>query len=264
LSETSHLTEDFFAEPRKVVVDGLVFVEAHADGGGATAEARFGKELADQDSRVCAVVADAPIENGSRVGDVLEKLADLGIVRGIRRSFPGDLAATLDSSFVTGVRTVGKFGLSFEFGLHHWALVFAVELAKRCPDVQFVLNHMALPDIRHAIEEPWRSQIREMGRLPNVIVKISGVIAAAGQGWKASEVKPYVTHAIESFGFDRVMFGSDWPVSKITHPYDAWVDLVADAVRGSSVAEQAALFRGNARRHYRIPLSTVVLESPAA
>jgi L-fuconolactonase len=132
-------------------------------------------------------------------------------------------------------------------------MVFAIELARRCPDVQFVLDHIGKPGIKHGLREPWWSQIRELAALPNVTVKVSGVITEADHAaWTAAQVKPYVAHVIESFGFDRVMYGSDWTVSELTHRYPQWVAILDEVVAGASQSEQRALYRNTAKRVYRL------------
>ena len=121
-------------------------------------------------------------------------------------------------------------------------MVFAVELVRRCPEVQFVLDHIGKPGIRHGLWEPWKSQIRELAALPNIVVKISGVITEADhKAWKKEQVMPYVAHVIECFGFDRVMFGSDWTVSELTHRYPDWVAIVDEVIDGCSEAEARKL-----------------------
>lgn len=246
----AHLPEDLLGSGLSTVVEGMVFVEAHADGDRYLDEARFGRELMRRSPKVVAIVADAPVERGAAVADDLAELRKLGGVKAIRR-FPGNPSRSLDDDFLEGVRTVGRHGLAFEFGLLHGALPYAVEIARRCPEVEFTLNHIALPDIKHDLREPWWSLIRDMGRLPNVVCKISGAIAGADpKRWTPEQVLPYLRHAVDSFGFDRAMFGSDWPVSDLTHGYDTWVELVAAAAEGSSADEQEKLFRGTAIRRY--------------
>jgi len=86
-----------------------------------------------------------------------------------------------------------------------------------------------------------------------VVCKVSGVITEADHGaWTKEQVKPYVAHAIECFGFDRVMYGSDWTVSELTHPYPTWVEILDEVVSGASEADVRKLYRGNAIRIYRL------------
>ena len=124
---------------------------------------------------------------------------------------------------------------------------------RRCPDVIFILDHIGKPDIRHGLREPWWSQMRELAALGNVYCKISGAITEARQpSWRPEDLLPYVVHAIECFGFGRVMFGGDWPVSALTHGYGTWLAFVTNVVKGSTKAECQALFQGNAAGVYRL------------
>ena len=132
-------------------------------------------------------------------------------------------------------------------------MAYALELVRRCPDVQFVLDHIGKPSIRHGLREPWWSQMRELAALPNVVVKLSGVVTEADHAaWRPEQVTPYVAHVIETFGFDRVMYGSDWTVSNLTHRYPQWVDILDGVVTGASADELTKLYRGTASRIYRL------------
>jgi L-fuconolactonase len=116
-----------------------------------------------------------------------------------------------------------------------------------------VLDHIGKPGIKHGLREPWWSQMRELARLPNVVCKVSGVITEADHGtWTKEQVKPYVAHAIECFGFERVMYGSDWTVSELTHPYPTWVEILDEVVAGVNKADIRKLYRDNAIRIYRL------------
>jgi L-fuconolactonase len=92
-----------------------------------------------------------------------------------------------------------------------------------------------------------------MAALPNVVCKVSGVITEADHaGWRKEEVKPYIAHVIEAFGFDRVMYGSDWTVSSLTHAYPVFVEILDEVVAGASEAERRKLYRDTAIRVYRL------------
>ena len=100
----------------------------------------------------------------------------------------------------------------------------AIALADVAPGVQFVLDHCGVPAIKDRAEHPWREKIAEIARRPNVAVKISGVVAYAdGATWTVDDIRPYVEHAIERFGWDRVVWGSDWPVCTLTASLSTWM-----------------------------------------
>ena len=124
---------------------------------------------------------------------------------------------------------------------------------KRCPDVSFVLDHIGKPGIKHGMWEPWKTRIRELSRMPNIVVKVSGVVTEADhQGWTKDQVKPYVEHVIDCFGFDRCMYGSDWTVSELTHQYPDWVAILDEVTAGASEAEKRSFWRETAIRTYRL------------
>jgi L-fuconolactonase len=252
----THRLADFDAARGDVAVDKLVFAEVAVDAGLHLEEAAFVQEMADGDPRLCGMVAHLPVEKGTAIERDLVALQRFKSLRGIRRliEIESDPTFCLEPGFIAGVKLVGQYGLTFDLCVKHWALVFALELARRCPDVMFVLDHIGKPGIRHGLREPWWSQLRALAALPNVVCKLSGVITEADHGsWTREQVKPYVAHAIDCFGFDRVMYGSDWTVSELTHRYPTWVEILDEVVAGASKAELRRLYRDNAIRVYRLP-----------
>jgi L-fuconolactonase len=249
---------EFDAVRGAVQVDGIVFAEVWVDPGLHVQEAAFVQEMADADKRLCGMVAHAPVEKGAAVAEDLAELQKFGALRGIRRliEIERDPGICLEPGFVEGVRTVGRHGLPFDICVKHFAMAYALELVRRCPDVQFVLDHIGKPCIKHGLREPWWGQIRELAKLPNVVVKLSGVITEADHAaWTAEQVMPYVAHVVDAFGFDRLMYGSDWTVSELTHRYPEWVAILDRVVAGASVEELRSLYRGTAIRTYRLPLA---------
>jgi L-fuconolactonase len=251
----THTLADFDAARGSVQVQALVFAEVAVDPGLHVEEAAFVQEMADADPRLAGMVAHAPVEKGAAVDADLDALSKFSTLRGIRRLIQTEMAQDfcLEPGFLEGVRRVGRRGLVFDICVKHWGMVFAIELARRCPDVHFVLDHIGKPGIKYGLREPWWSQIRELAALPNVTVKVSGVITEADHAtWTAEQVKPYVAHVIETFGFDRVMYGSDWTVSELTHRYPQWVAILDEVVAGASQSEKRALYRNTAKRVYRL------------
>jgi L-fuconolactonase len=252
----THGLEDFDRARGPVAVDKIVFAEVAVDPGLHLDEAAFIQELADADPRLSGIVAHAPLEKGAAVETDLAKLTTFRNVRGIRRLIESERnpAFCLEPGFLEGLLLLPKFGLTFDICLKHFAMAYALELTRRCPDVQFVLDHIGKPDIKNGLREPWQGQIAELARRPNVVCKLSGVITEADhKSWTAEQVKPYVSHVIETFGFDRVMYGSDWTVSELTHRYPTWVEMVDEIANGASDAEIRALYRETAIRTYRLP-----------
>jgi L-fuconolactonase len=238
-----------------VTIDRLVFMEVDAAPGQELDEALFIDSLARQDSRIGAIVASAPVEIGAAVAEDLERLAKLPRVRGIRRLIQSLPRADdcLTPAFVEGVREVGRFGLTFDLCITHAQLESATELVRRCPEVEFVLDHLAKPPVASGQREPWMRQMRILAELPNVVVKLSGIVTETGRaGWSLDQLRPYLDHAVESFGFSRVLFGSDWPVVNLASTYANWVDVMDGVLAGVPDLDLRRFYRDNAIRTYRL------------
>ncbi|HEY1719604.1 MAG TPA: amidohydrolase family protein [Magnetospirillaceae bacterium] len=254
--DRTYLLKDFDAARAQVQVDKLVFAEVAVGPGLHREEAKFVQEMAEADPRLCGMVAHVPAEKGTVIEGDLMALKQYRTLRGIRRLIETerDPSFCLEPDFIAAVKLIGKHGLTFDICVKHWAMVYAIELVKRCPDVQFVLDHIGKPGIKHGLREPWWGQIEELSKLPNVVVKVSGVITEADHAtWTKDQVKPYVAHVIETFGFDRAMYGSDWTVSELTHQYPVWVEIIDEVIKGASEAEQRKLYRDTAMRIYKLP-----------
>lgn len=249
------LLEQYDQARAGVEVDRIVFVEVWADPGQYLQEASFIAGLADRDRRLQGIVAAAPLERGAAVTPDLEKLAAHEITRSIRRliEIETDPEFCVQPGFIEGVKLLPRFDLAFDLCLYHHQLPSVIELVRRCPEVRFVLDHIGKPAIRDGLIEPWREHIRELAELPNVWCKLSGVATEADHaGWTREQLRPYIEHVIDCFGFDRIMYGADWPVSELTHRYPEWVEILEWVVAGCSAEELQKLFRDNAIAFYRL------------
>lgn len=251
----TYLLEDFDKARQQVAVEKIVFAEVAVDPGLHIEEAAFIQAMADKDSRLSGIIAHLPLEKGVGVESDIAALKQFRNLRGIRRLIETERnpAFCLEPEFLAALKLLPRHNLSFDICVKHWAMTYAIELVKRCPDVSFVLDHIGKPDIKNGLRQPWWGQIKELAALPNVVCKISGVVTEANHAsWKPDDVKPYVAHVIDSFGFDRVMYGSDWTVSELTHSYPTWVQIIDDVIAGCSDAERRKLYRETAIRTYRL------------
>src|SRR5271166_439488 len=105
--------------------------------------------------------------------------------------------------------------------------------------LHFVLDHCGIPAIKDRAEHPWREKIAEIAKRPNVAVKVSGVVAYADPMWTVDDIQPYVEHAIASFGWDRVVWGSDWPVCTLTASLSMWMAATHAITLGCSMRARA-------------------------
>lgn len=183
--------------------------------------------------------------------DYLERVLTIPGVKGMRRilhTLPDELSAS--ALFAENLRRLGPAGLPFSLCLQARQLPIGLELVKRCPDVLFVLDHCGNPDVGAGALDPWRSDLKAMAAMPNVVAKISGIVASAKAGWTADDLRPFIEHVIACFGWNRVVWGSDYPVCTLTADLDRWLAATKEIVAGASKDEQAMLFSENAERIY--------------
>lgn len=247
--------DHLIAAAKPYEIEGTVFVEVDVDHPDYMKEARWVQAIADRDPRMKACVACLPVEKGLTIEREMEELAALPVARGVRRLIQNqpDPEFVLQKDFIEAVRCLPKYNLSFDLCLYHYQLKTVVELVRTCPNVFFILDHIAKPAIKDGVKEPWATQIRDMAQLPNVVCKLSGVTTEADHAsWTPDQLRPYIEHVIDVFGFDRVLYGGDWPVSELAGPYTAWIGVLDQVTASCSEHERRKLFNENAKRVYRL------------
>lgn len=183
----------------------------------------------------------------------LERIAAIPGVKGLRRilhTVPDELSQ--GDLFAANLRRLAPLGLNFDLCYRADQLPIGHALVAKCPDVTFVLDHCGNPDVARGSLDPWRDDIRRLAELPNINAKISGIVANARPDWTVDELRPYVEHVIDSFGWDRVVWGSDHPVCTLTANLTRWVEATQQIIAGASDDEKARLLHRNAERIYRI------------
>jgi len=172
-------------------------------------------------------------------------------VRHIVQSEPDDFL--LEPRFVRGVEMLAEFGLTYDILIYTKHLPVAREFVERFREQRFVLDHMAKPPIRRREREDWATGIRAMGKFGNVMCKLSGLVTEADwEDWEPDDIRPYLDVAVEAFGWERLMVGSDWPVCLVAARYSEVVDLFEDYFGGASGEVRDAVFGGNAARFWKL------------
>ena len=239
-----------------VSVEQFVFVEVDVNLPQHVDEAGWVAGLAQTERRLTGMVAALPLERGKAVEAELEKLLPHKILRGVRRLIQTqpDPEFCIKPAFIEGLKLLGRHGIPFDICIFHHQMPNTIRMVRQCPEVRFVLDHIGKPGIKAGLLDPWRVHLKELAALPNVHCKISGVATEADhKNWTREQLKPYIAHAIETFGFDRIMFGGDWHVAELAVPYPEWVAIVDWVVAGSTPAETRKLFRDNAIHFYNLP-----------
>jgi predicted TIM-barrel fold metal-dependent hydrolase len=230
-----HLNQAF-GLPADVPVDAFVYVQVDTTPAYGLLEARQAVE----DARLAGVVAWAPLEDGPIARTYLDALVRLGPkVKGVRRLIEPEPDTTFPLRLIDALRLLPEYGLTFDICIKHHQLPAVIEMVRACPQTQFVLDHLGKP----AALDPWREHLAQLAAQPNVVAKLSGLLT------EVADPAPYIAHALDVFGPDRLMFGSDWPVLTKVASYEHWLSVVEACVAATA---RNAIWSATARRVYRV------------
>ena len=188
----------------------------------------------------------------------MARIAKLPVIRGVRRLIQNqpNLDFVLQPDFIDALKLLPKYDLSFDICIFHHQFENTLTMVRRCPEVSFILDHIAKPGIKAGQLDPWRQNMRELSRQPNVVCKLSGVTNEADhKAWTREQLRPYIVHAIDCFGCERIMFGGDWPVSELADCYTEWIQVLDWVTSGCTAGEKRNFFRDNAIKAYRLNMA---------
>jgi L-fuconolactonase len=249
-------SDDYLKATAGLQIEGMIYIEVLTEPAYSLLEARDIAALSKQNPLLRGIVAWAPLEYGDRVRYYLEELRKLGPqIKGVRRINEHELdpAFVLQPDFIRGVQLLPEFGFTCDLSCTHVQLGETVELVRRCPQTHFILDHIGKPNVRGEEFESWAKELRDMASLPNVVCKISGVVTEADRAtWTIEQIKPYVRHVVESFGENRIVFGSDWPVATLATDYRRWVNTLDEITADLSTDQKRKLWAENAKKFYRL------------
>jgi len=232
-------------------IDKVMFIECNSLPTQNLAEVALIERMRQQDGRISGIVAYVDLTDTRSRDRTLDLLSIHQLVKGIRHNIQGEPAGfALQRSFVEGVLAVAAAGFTFDLCVTHNQLAETIELVAQCPAVRFALDHCGKPSIRAALVEPWLTHMRALAAFGNVSCKISGLLSEASQPWRPEAVTPYVLRAVDAFGMDRVMFGSDWPVVTLAGRFLDWYDLTWRIAASWTAHEQRRFYHDNAVSFY--------------
>jgi len=233
-------------------IQQTVAVQAH----GSVDETRWLLSLADQHPWIAGVVGWVNLE-APDVGQVLDELCQNPKLKAIR-AFVHDIEDPkwlLRPAVLRGLAEVERHGLAYDLLFRPQHLPLAQPLADKLPGLRLVIDHIAKPLIKDGVMEPWARDIAAAARIPGLYCKLSGMVTEANHAtWRPKDLQPYISHVLEHFGEDRLMFGSDWPVCLLAASYLQVVDALDTCleVAGVSRVGRAKIFGMNAARFYQL------------
>ncbi len=238
------MPEDALAVMRPKGIDACVVVQVRQ----TLDETRWMLQLADRHPFIAGVVGWVDLRSDDLDAQI-ESVAHPKLfgVRHIVQAEADDFL--LDERFWSGVERLARHGLAYDILIYARQMPAAIAFASRLPEARLVLDHLGKPDIRHGGFDSWRRDLDRMAAIPNVCAKLSGLVTEADWNrWTVDDLQRYVKAAIDAFGPQRLMFGSDWPVCTLAAQYGQVVEIVRTAIDERPQSEQDSIFGGAARR----------------
>ncbi|SDF19811.1 L-fuconolactonase [Mucilaginibacter pineti] len=231
-------------------VDGCVAVQASQ----TEQETTFLLALAAENDFIKGVVGWVDL----KADNLEEKLQDYKqnrVLKGFRHILQSepDKKHMLQPEFKKGIAALQKHGYTYDILIYPEHLPYAAQLAGEFPDQQFVVDHLAKPNIKDQQITEWKKGIQALAEYQNVHCKISGMLTEADwHSWKTEDFTPYLDVIFNAFGINRIMFGSDWPVCLLAGGYKRTVEIMQMYCAQLSKNEQSLFWGENAIAFYNL------------
>jgi L-fuconolactonase len=220
----------------------------------SVAESRWLLELANTNSFIAGIVGWADLMS-AEIDAQLDELCAHPKFKGVRHlveSEPND-DWLIRPAVLASLKKLSARGLSYDLLVHTRHLQYVPQVAERCPDLNLVIDHLAKPPIARDEFEEWSHALKPVAHYPNIHCKLSGLVTEANwSSWQTNDLRPYVEYALELFGTDRMMFGSDYPVCLLAASYDRVLGSFQELLKELSDSDRDKIFSQNAARFYRL------------
>ena len=243
-----YLPDDLIPLLSRNGIHHTVIVQAHQ----SVDETLWLLDLAAQNDFVAGVVGWVDLAD-SRVGETLDELMKHPHFKGVRHVWhdePDD-AWILQPAIIRGLNELAKRDIPFDFLTFPRHLKYIPQVCELVPDLRAVVDHISKPPIWSRKTEPWRNALKTVAEIPNMHCKLSGMVTEADhRAWCVDDLKPYVDTVVELFGYERLLFGSDWPVCTLAASYDQVLNAALDSLGQISEPAKIAVLGANAERFY--------------
>ncbi len=246
-----YVPADLSPHLKKCEIDRSVFVQTRHD----VKENHWALSLCESNSFLAGIVGWVDLAS-ERCEEQLLEFKDhpqfLGI-RHVTQDEPDD-DFIVRGDVIRGLQVLQKYQVPFDLLFFVKHLKHAVTVARACPDLPLVIDHLAKPRIREQSLTDWEADFRAAARCENIHCKLSGMVTEADwKNWKPSDLKPYIDIALDAFGPSRLMYGSDWPVCELAATYEQVYDALTENISALSNSEKEQIFGKTAARFYGIP-----------
>ena len=246
------LPSDLLKIYERNAVAGCVAVQAD----GSEEETDFLLQLAEQNSFIKGVVGWVDLQDRN-VESRLRHYQSFPKLKGFRHVVQDepDPDFMLREDFRMGLKALEAFNYTYDILIYPHQLDAAIKTVEDFPTINFVLDHIAKPDIKNSRFDNWLPKIKRLAQSPNVSCKVSGMVTeAAWRNWTQEDFVPYLEVVTEAFGMDRLMFGSDWPVCLLSGNYEEVLGIVKTYMAQFTQADQQHVFYTNALSFYRLEM----------
>ena len=217
-------------------------------------ESRWLLNLADENSFIAGVVGWVDLMSAD-VDAQLSELTTHSKFKGVRHlveSEPED-DWIVQPFVLSGLKRLSTYGLSYDLLVHTRHLKYIPQVAESCPELALIIDHLAKPPIAKNEIDEWSRAFKTLAAYPNIHCKLSGLVTEANwTSWQTDDLRPFVDVALEAFGADRLMFGSDYPVCLLASSYDRVLESFQEILASLGDAEREKIFSRNAARFYRV------------
>jgi L-fuconolactonase len=245
------LPNDLAPELKANGIDACITVQADS----SENDTRFLLDLAENNPQIAGVVGWVDLRS-PQLEERLKAFSKFPKLRGFRHVAQSetDNRFLVQPEFTAGISRLREFNFTYDILVLPRQLPAAIDLVAMFPEQRFVIDHLGKPDVRTRTSTRWAILIKKLACNPNVYAKISGLVTEADwYRWKPADFAPFLDAAFESFGPDRLMFGSDWPVCRVAATYSQVRQALAEYVEKNAPAAKAKIFGENAARFYNIP-----------
>jgi L-fuconolactonase len=220
-----------------------------------TGETDFLLDLANKYDFIAGVVGWLDLESPQFAEDFVRYQSNQKFIglRPMLQDLPDD-AWICRPQVLRSLQLIAEADFPFEFLTNIRHLPHVLEVLDRIPTFRAVIDHISKPEIKIRKLEPWKELMSKAASHPHLFCKLSGMITEADHAnWKAEDLRPYVEHIVDCFGWDRIMFGSDWPVCLLAGGYQRVYNALCEILAPSlSPGRESKLFGENAQRFYRL------------
>ncbi|MEQ9408418.1 MAG: amidohydrolase family protein [Fuerstiella sp.] len=244
----SYLPEDLEPHLKNCGIDRSVFVQTQHD----VAENRWVLKLAREHDFIAGVVGWVDLASEKceeQVAEFKEQPKFVGVRHVVQDETNDDFI--VQPNVLNGLKVLQKHSVPYDLLFYTKHLKHAVTLGQQLPELPMVIDHLSKPKIREGITAGWEADLKAVAKFPNFHCKLSGMVTEADWNkWKPADLKPYVETALEAFGPERCMYGSDWPVCELAATYEQVYNALVEVLGPISDTERQQIFGKTAQAFY--------------